>query len=55
MVFKKSITLLVATRTTRFFVVVPIISENRCSLKTKQEADSFKISANMPYIMLQKI
>ena len=24
-------------------------------MKEKQEADSFKISANMPYIMLQKI
>ena len=24
-------------------------------MKRKQEADSFKISANMPYIMLQKI
>ena len=24
-------------------------------IKQQQEADSFKISANMPYIMLQKI
>ena len=33
MVFKKSFTLLVATGTTLFFVVVPIISENHCRWK----------------------
>ena len=31
MVFKKNITLLVATKTIPFFVVVPIISDQRCS------------------------
>ena len=32
-----------------------ILMENNGVFQWKQEADSFKSSANMPYIMLQKI
>ena len=32
-----------------------VISATKSFIKQQQEADSFKISANMPYIMLQKI
>ena len=38
MVFKKSFTLLVATGTTRFFVVVPIISEKNCSIRKQRRS-----------------
>ena len=40
MIFKKSFTLLVATGTTSFFVVVPIISGNHCSYNFKHKHKS---------------
>ena len=41
MVFKKSFSLLVASKTIPFFVVMPIISDHRCSLLGCKKEDGF--------------